>query len=134
LWEETEEEFIIEENHAEFMYNWLSNRFRARSATKMLPIGMPDSFEEVDVQTMRDGSFGYIIFAPLDSLAEGMKKMDIQVMIKYEQGFMKVGMGEAYTLNMLTEEYWFLTHQTWEFMPTQPIGRNLDGSVIHGIT
>jgi hypothetical protein len=31
LWEETEEQWIIEENHADFVYSWLSNRFVARS-------------------------------------------------------------------------------------------------------
>jgi hypothetical protein len=134
LWEETEEEFVIEENHAETVYTWLSERFNARSATKMLPIGMPESIEDVAVQTARDDSYGYIIFAPMDSLAESMKKMDVQVIIKYEEGFMKVGMGEAYTLKMLVEEYWYLTHQTWEFMPTLPLERTLDGSVVHGIT
>jgi hypothetical protein len=79
LWEETEEQWIVEEKHAEFVYEWLSNRFKARSPTKMLPMGMPESVEEMAVQTSRDGSYGYILFAPEDSLAEAMKKMEVQV-------------------------------------------------------
>jgi hypothetical protein len=43
-------------------------------------------------------------------------------------------MGEAYTIRMLVDEFWNLTHQTWEFGPTLPIRRNLDGTVVHGIT
>jgi hypothetical protein len=95
LWQETEEQWIIEENHAEFVYAWLSQRFAARSSTRMFPMGMPESVNEMAVQTMRDGIYGYILFTPEDSLAEAMKKMDVQVMIEYDDGFMKVGMGEA---------------------------------------
>jgi hypothetical protein len=35
---------------------------------------------------------------------------------------------------MLVQEFWDLTHQTWEFGPTLPIRRNLDGTVVRGIT
>jgi hypothetical protein len=121
LWEETEEQWIIEKDHAKYVYFWLSERFKARSSTKMLPMGMPESVEEMAVQTSRDGGYGYILFAPEDSLSEAMKKMDVQVIIEYEDGMMKVGMGEAYTIRMLVEEFWSLTHQTWEFGPTLPI-------------
>jgi hypothetical protein len=95
---------------------------------------MPESVEEVAVQTAKDGNYGYIIFAPLDSLAESMKKMDVQVVFEYDEGFMKVGMGEAYTLKMLTDEFWYLTRESWGIFPTLPIKRNDDGSVVHGVT
>jgi hypothetical protein len=134
LWEETEEEWVIAENHAAFVYDWLSQKFASRSTTRLLPTGMPNSVNEMEVQTMRDGSYGYILFTPEDSLAEAMKKMDVQVIIEYEDGFMKVGMGEAYTIRMLWEEFRSLTHGTWEFGPTLPIRRNIDGTVVHGIT
>jgi hypothetical protein len=134
LWEETEEQWIITENHAAYVYAWLSQRFRSRSSTQMLPMGMPESVNEMAVQTMRDGGYGYIPFTPEDSLAEAMKKMDAQVIIEYDDGFMKVGMGNAYTIRMLYEEFKSLTHETWEFGPTLPIRRNLDGTVVHGIS
>jgi hypothetical protein len=70
---------------------------------------MPESVEDVSVQTRKDGKFGYILFTPEDSTAEALKKMDLQVMIEYEEGFMKVGMGEAYTIRMLSNEFWELT-------------------------
>jgi hypothetical protein len=100
----------------------------------MLPMGMLESVDGMAVQTKKDGGYGYILFTPEDSLAEALKNMDVQVIIEYEDGFMKVGMGEAYTIRMLIDEFWSLTHQTWEFGPTLPIRRNIDGTVVHGIT
>jgi hypothetical protein len=38
LWEETEEEW--EDHQASTVYAWLSQRFAARSSTRMLPMGM----------------------------------------------------------------------------------------------
>jgi hypothetical protein len=134
LWEETEEQWIVTENHATFVYGWLSQRFASRSSTRMLPMGMPEAVEGMAVQTMRDGGYGYILVTPEDSLAEAMKKMDVQVIIEYDDGLMKVGMGNAYTIRMLWEEFRSLTHETWEFGPTLPIGRNIDGTVVHGVT
>jgi hypothetical protein len=92
LWEETEEQWIIESNHAGFVYAWLANRLSLRSSTRVFPIGMPESVDAVAVQTRRDGGYGYILFTPKDSLAEAMKKMDLQVIIEYDEGFMKIGM------------------------------------------
>jgi hypothetical protein len=134
LWEETEEEFMIEKNHAEFIYTWLSERLKSRSSTKILPERMPESVEEVAVQTIRDGNYGYIIFARSDSLAENMKRMDVQVVFEYGDGFMKVGMSESYTLRMLMDEFWYLTRESWEIFPTLPTKRNLDGAVVHEAT
>jgi hypothetical protein len=99
----------------------------------MLPVGMPDSVEDVVVQTKKDGSFGYILFTPEYSFAEPMKKMDLQVEIEYQEGFMIVGMGEAYTIRMLTNEFWELTQQTWEFAPIGVSRRENDGTVVHGV-
>jgi hypothetical protein len=112
LWEETDEQWIIEKGHAKFVYTWLSQRFAARSSTRMLQMGMPESVDEMAVQMMKDGSYGHILFTPEDSLAEAMKKMDVQVIIEYDEGFMKVGMGEAYTIRMLVAEFWNPTHET----------------------
>jgi hypothetical protein len=80
LWEETEEQWIIEEKDAEYVYSWLSERFKARSSTKMLPMGMPESVDEMAIQTSRDGGYGYILFAPEDSLSESMKKLSSQLL------------------------------------------------------
>jgi hypothetical protein len=134
LWEQTEEEWVISENHADFVYNWLSGRLKARSTSHMPPMGMPESVNEMAVQTSRDGDFGYILFTPEESLHEPMKKMDVQVVIEYDDGRMKVEMGEAYTIRMLVEEFWYLTHHTWEFGPVLPVRRLTDGTVVHGIT
>jgi hypothetical protein len=55
LWEGTEEQWIVTDNHASFVYAWLSQRFAARSSTRMLPWGMPESVEGMTVQTWKDG-------------------------------------------------------------------------------
>jgi hypothetical protein len=69
------------------------------------------------VQTRRDGKAGYILFTPESSYENSMKEMDLQVIIEYEEGFMSVGMSEAYTIRMLSYEFWELTQQLWEFAP-----------------
>jgi hypothetical protein len=62
-----------------------------------------------------------------------MKKMDLQVEIEYEGGFMIVGLGEAYTIRVLSNEFWELTRQTWEFAPVGVTRRENDGTVVHGV-
>jgi hypothetical protein len=47
LWEQTEDEWIIENDHAAVVYKWLSDRFTSRSTAHALPIGMPVSINEV---------------------------------------------------------------------------------------
>jgi hypothetical protein len=112
LWEQTDtDQWIVEENHAAFVYSWLFERFTLRSTARAPPKGMPNSVQEVSVQTRRDGKFGYILFTPENSLASSTKEMDLQLMIEYEEGYMKVGMGEAYTIRMLVNEFWELTHK-----------------------
>jgi hypothetical protein len=95
---------------------------------------MPDSVDEVVIETRRDGSYGYILFTPEYSFANSMKEVPIQVIMEYEEGFMKVGMDEPYTVRMLANEFWGLTQQAWEFGPIGPIRRNLDGTVVHGLS
>jgi hypothetical protein len=47
---------------------------------------------------------------------------------------MRVGMDAAYTLNMLLDEFNYLTHESWFIFPTPPTTRREDGSVVHGWT
>jgi hypothetical protein len=95
---------------------------------------MPESVDEVTVQTRKDGKFGYILFTPQYSLATLLKTMELQVIIEYEEGFMKAGMGEAYTVRMLTNEFWALTQNCWEFAPIGAVRREIDGTPVHGVT
>jgi hypothetical protein len=132
LWEETEEDW--DDHQAHVVYAWLSQRLSARSSGRALPEGMPASVEGMTVQTWKDGEFGNIPFTPEDILAEPLKKMEVPVRIEYDDGFMKVGMENAYTIRMLYEEFRSITHETWEFGPTLPIRREIDGTVVHGIT
>jgi hypothetical protein len=113
LWEETNEDLVIERDHAMFVYNWLSNRLRMRSSTGILPERMPESVADVSIQISKNGEFGQILFTPLDSLADSMKDMEVQVVFEYFDGFMRVGMDAAYTLNMLLNEFNYLTRESW---------------------
>jgi hypothetical protein len=70
----------------------------------------------------------------MDSLATSLKKEPIQAMIEYEYGYMKVGMGAAYTIRCLTNEFWALTQNPWEIYPTIGYRRLIDGSVVHKVT
>jgi hypothetical protein len=63
-----------------------------------------------------------------------MKKMDVQAYIEYGYGYMRVGMGEAYTVRMLTQEFWELTQRQWELYPINGYRRTLNGSVVHTVT
>jgi hypothetical protein len=95
---------------------------------------MPDSVEEVTVETKKDGKAGYILFTPRDSLAAAMKNQPIQEVIEYEYGYMRVGMGEAYTIRMLTNQFLALAQNTWEIFPKAGCRRLIDGSVVHNVT
>jgi hypothetical protein len=134
LWEEADEQRIISENHAEYVYTWLQNRLAIRSSIRNLPEGMPNTVEEVTAVTRKDGKAGYILFTPNYSLAVPMKKMDVQAVIEYDSGYMKVGMGEAYTVRILAQEFWELTQRHWQFYPIYGYRRWTDGSVVHRIT
>jgi hypothetical protein len=134
LWEEVTEDLIVSEKHAQMVYEWMKTRLIARSSQRMLPQGMPEMIDEVTVKTKRDGKAGYIWFTRIDSLAVPMKKMGVQVYIEYEYGYMKVWMGETYTIHMLAQEFWELTQRQWEIYPINGYRRTLDGSVVHKVT
>jgi hypothetical protein len=85
-------------------------------------------------KTRKDSKAGYILFTPAYSFAVPMKKMDVQAVIECENGYMKVWMGEAYTIRMLAQELWELAQRQWEFYPINGYRRWIDGSVFHKTT
>jgi hypothetical protein len=93
-----------------------------------LPAGMPVSVEEMTVEAFRDGKAGYILFTPMDSLAAPLRKEPVRAMIEYEYGYMKVGMGAAYTIRWLTDEFWARTQNQWKIYPTIGYRRLINGS------
>jgi hypothetical protein len=134
LWEEVTEELMFTEKHAEKMYDWSSQRLSSRSTLRILPLGMPEKIEEVTVETKKDGKAGYIMFTPRDGLTTAMKNQPLQAMIEYEYCYMRVGLGEAYTIRMLTNEFQELTQGTWEIYPRVGYRRLIDGTVVHNVT
>jgi hypothetical protein len=139
LWEETDEELIVEGNQAKEVYEWLCTRIAGRAATIALPDGiLPDamsqSVEEVTVQAWKDGKNGYILFTPNDSFTVPVGVMEVQVMIEYQMGYTRIGMGNAYTIRMLADEFEAVTQGRWGVYPVQGHRRLTDGTVVHGIT
>jgi hypothetical protein len=63
-----------------------------------------------------------------------MKTMEVQVVIEYEMGYMKVWMGNAYTITMLAWEFQELTQMQWKFYPINGYRRLIDGTVVHRVT
>jgi hypothetical protein len=61
LWEETNENWIFEANHAAQTYQWLINRFASRSVHQLLPTGMPETISTLSVAVWKDGEAGYIL-------------------------------------------------------------------------
>jgi hypothetical protein len=92
---------------------------------------MPTSFQNLSVITRRNGKAGYILFEPLDSVAGELTDMPVRVQIEYRNGYAKFGMGEAYSLRMLAQEFWALTHNEWSLYPKGSCRREIDGTIVH---
>jgi hypothetical protein len=95
---------------------------------------MPTSVEDTTVHTWKDGKNGYILFIPRDSFTVPIGVMEVQVMIEYAQGHTRVGMGNAYTLNLLAYVFLTITQNQWRMYQLNSCRRLLDGTVVHEIT
>jgi hypothetical protein len=60
--------------------------------------------------------------------------MEVQAMIEYDQGYMRVGMGNAYTIDMLAWEFLTLAQDQWKIYPLNGYRRLTDGTVVHKVT
>jgi hypothetical protein len=134
LWEEFPDGKLVERNHANEVYICLAERLRGRSKDNLQPPEMPFSVEKVTMQTWKDGEAGFILFAPDDALMKPVKATEMQIMIKYEEGFMRVGMQNAYTMSMLSWEFQHLTQRNWGLFPLNGGRRLMDGTVVHSVT
>jgi hypothetical protein len=105
LWEEFPDGMTIEEYHSDVVYLWLVERLKSPAREGFTPPEMPFNVEEVTLQTWKDGQGWYILYAPDDATMDSMKKMEAQVMIEYEGGYMRVGMDNAYTMDTLSQEF-----------------------------
>jgi hypothetical protein len=127
LWEETDEEWVITANHAEFAYMWLMDRLTSRSTQRMLPVGMPEAIDEVTVATRKDGKAGHI-------LSSTVAESETKILIEYDHGYMLEGTGNAYTIRMISEDFMVLTQNTWELYPAFSYRRLIDGTIVHKCT
>jgi hypothetical protein len=131
LWEEVGAELIISENHAEKMYIWLKDRFASRSMHQLLPFGMQESFAGLSVSTWKDGKAGYIMFSHPDVIMTAMADSETQVLIEYESGYMREGISNTYTIQILYDDFMAFTENTWEIYPAAAYRRTVDGTIAH---
>jgi hypothetical protein len=134
LWEETEENWIVTANHASTTYPLLKDRFVSRSTQRFLPTGMPESVMEMTVTTWKDGKAGYILFTPKDMIATMMADSETKILVEYENGYMHEGIGNAYTIQMVHDDFMSLTQNTWELYPATAYRRLVDGTIVHKCT
>jgi hypothetical protein len=110
FWEETTKPIPIMEYPAAGMFQWLSDRLRGRAEHGILISGMLEMLTGLSFKAYRNGQAGFVLTESLDSLAGNMTDMPSRVQIEYPYGHAKLGIGEAYTLRMLGQEFWALTH------------------------
>jgi hypothetical protein len=60
--------------------------------------------------------------------------MEVQVLIEYQLGYTRIGMGNTYTIKMLADEFEAVTQGLWGIYPLNGYRRLTDGSVVHGVT
>jgi hypothetical protein len=92
---------------------------------------MPPTFDGLEVQTMRTGESGCILFIPEGSMAESMRGQPHIVQIEYGSGYARIGMGDTYTISMLKNEFCALIGDDWSLYPGLAYRRLMDGTVQH---
>jgi hypothetical protein len=95
---------------------------------------MPESIAELSITTWKDGKAGYILFTPTDMIATKMADSETKILIEYDFGYMQEGIGNAYTLQMMNDDFMFLTQHTWEIYPAVAYRRLIDGTIVHNCT
>jgi hypothetical protein len=63
-----------------------------------------------------------------------MADSETQVMIEYEKGYMREGIGNTYTIQILYYDFMALTQNTWEIYPAVACRRLSDGTIVHNCT
>jgi hypothetical protein len=134
LWEEVDTDLMFTEKHAEQMYTWLRDRFASRSMHQLLPAGMPESGESFTIQRWKDRKAGYILFTPQSMIATAMAESETQVMVEYDNGYIREVIGNACTIQILYDDFMTLTQNTWEIYPAVAYRRLSDGTIVHNCT
>jgi hypothetical protein len=78
----------------------------------MLPAGMPELIDEVTVTTRKDGKAGYIQFTPKCMIATSIEESEMKTIVEYDHGYMYEGIGNAYTIRMVYND--FMALGQWE--------------------
>jgi hypothetical protein len=64
-------------------------------------------------------------------IATKMAESETRRLIEYEFCYMQEGVPNAYTLQMLYDDFMFLTNNTWEIYPANAYRRTIDGTIVH---
>jgi hypothetical protein len=97
-------------------------------------VGMPEVVTEVTVSTWKDGKAGYILFPPTDMIATAMSESETKILVEYDCGYMQEGIGNAYTIQMIYDDFMALTQNTWALYPATAYRILLDGTIVHKCT
>jgi hypothetical protein len=83
------------------------------------------------IYLFRNGREGRILFTLIDSYHSSLRDQPVKVEVSYRWGYNRIGMGDRYTLMMLANELWVLTHNKWNVYPKQPHQTRADGTICH---
>jgi hypothetical protein len=64
-------------------------------------------------------------------IADSMAQMETQIMIEYDGGYMREGIDNAYTIQMIYDDFMYLTGNTWNLYPALAYRRLIDGTIVH---
>jgi hypothetical protein len=62
-----------------------------------------------------------------------MADSETRILLEYELGYMKVGVPNAYTIQMIYDDFIYL-NEAWDIYPAQACRRLSDGTIVHNCT
>jgi hypothetical protein len=114
------------------LYHWLAMTLRGRSTTRSLPMTILTPGAEMEVHVHERGNGVYIRFIHRDNPAS-MPDMPILAKIGYVGGYAMIGMPDAHTTRMLTNEFRALARHS-VLCPSRCYRRDGFGTAIHETT
>jgi hypothetical protein len=66
-------------------------------------------------------------------IATKLAVSETRILLEYEFGYMKVGVPNAYTIQMIHDDFSYL-NETWDIYPAQACRRLIDGTIVHNCT
>jgi hypothetical protein len=102
----------------------------ARAIRALLPAGMPEMTEDIEVLVWKKCDGVLIYFANQDLTWDAVEGRPIQVKIDYNGGYCMVGGPQAYTWRMIAEAF-ATPVPTWRILPLPGLMKDPRGAAIH---